>query len=72
VSAALELAALIAENGPLSVAASKRVIVESGDWSTSEMFERQREIVAPIFTSADAREGALAFTEKRKPAWTGK
>lgn len=68
---ALELAQTIAGNGPLSVATSKRVVTESADWSRTEMFERQRDIVAPVFTSADAREGALAFAEKRKPVWTG-
>jgi enoyl-CoA hydratase len=24
-----------------------------------------------VFTSADAREGALAFAEKRSPVWRG-
>jgi enoyl-CoA hydratase/carnithine racemase len=32
----------------------------------------QRALIGPVFTSADAREGAAAFAEKRKPAWTGK
>lgn len=70
--AALELAGAIEANGPLAVAASKRVIVESADWPQAEMFERQRSITEPVFASADAREGAAAFGEKRKPAWTGK
>lgn len=68
---ALELASVIGANGPLAVAASKRVVVESRDWSEEEMFERQRTITQPVFGSADAREGALAFAEKRKPHWTG-
>lgn len=69
--AALALAARIAANGPLAVAASKRVVVESADWSTAEMFERQRDLLAPVFASADAREGARAFSEKRPARWTG-
>lgn len=68
---ALELASVIAANGPLALAASKRIVVESTDWPRAEMFDRQREIVAPIFASADAREGAAAFAEKRKPVWAG-
>ena len=68
---AKKLAARIIANAPLSVAASKRVIVEQRDWPNAEMFLRQQEITAPILTSADAREGATAFAEKRKPDWKG-
>lgn len=68
---AIELAQKIVANGPLAVAASKRVMRESRDWSTAEMFTRQREITDPVFASADAREGAAAFAEKRKAVWQG-
>ncbi|PVX82685.1 crotonase/enoyl-CoA hydratase family protein [Paraburkholderia unamae] len=69
---ALELAQKIVANGPLAVAASKRVMRESRDWTSAEMFTRQREITDPVFASADAREGAAAFAEKRKAVWQGK
>ncbi|WP_028208366.1 crotonase/enoyl-CoA hydratase family protein [Paraburkholderia nodosa] len=69
---ALELAQKIVANGPLAVAASKRVMRESRDWSSAEMFARQREITDPVFVSADAREGAAAFAEKRKAVWQGR
>lgn len=68
---ALELATAISRNGPLALAASKQVVMASQDWNSSEMFDRQREIITPVFESADAREGALAFTEKRDPVWRG-
>lgn len=68
---ALDLARSIAANGPLAVRASKKVIRESADWSQDEMFERQRAITGPVFASADAQEGALAFAEKRPPRWRG-
>jgi len=71
-AAAKKMAAKIAANGPLAVAASKQVILEQGDWSQDEMFGKQNEIVQPIFTSADAIEGATAFAEKRAPNWQGK
>lgn len=69
---ARRLAATIADNGPLSVAASKRVIVESQDWSAAETWDRQAALTEHVFTSADAREGSAAFAEKRKPAWQGR
>jgi enoyl-CoA hydratase len=67
-AAALELARAIAANGPLAVDATKRIVVvdEAGQW------ERQAEIVAPVFASDDAREGARAFAEKRAPVWRGR
>ena len=69
--AAHELARGIAANGPLAVAATKRIIVESADWPAAEAFARQGEIAGPVSASADAREGAIAFAEKRAPVWTG-
>jgi enoyl-CoA hydratase len=70
--AALEMAQLIAENGPLAVQTAKRIIAESRNWRPADMFDLQRPMIAHIFTSDDAKEGATAFAEKRKPVWTGK
>ncbi|MFC0454876.1 crotonase/enoyl-CoA hydratase family protein [Rhodococcus jostii] len=69
-AAALELAEEIADNGPLAVRASKKVVDESPGWPAAEHFERTRQIVMPVFDSHDAREGAAAFTERRTPVWT--
>ena len=69
---AVKLARLIAANGPMAVAVSRRVLRESLEWPEAEMFDRQLEITAPIFASEDAREGAAAFAEKRKPVWKGR
>jgi len=65
------LAAEIGRNAPLSLAATKRIVAESADWPLSEAFDRQDGIVRPVFTSADAMEGAAAFAEKRAPVWRG-
>ena len=69
--AARALATKVAANAPLAVAATKRIIVESADWPSGEAFDRQNAISGPVFTSADAREGAAAFAEKRPPVWRG-
>jgi enoyl-CoA hydratase len=65
------LAARIAQNAPLALAATKRVIVESADWPAETAFARQNEITGAVFGSADAMEGAMAFAEKRPPVWRG-
>jgi enoyl-CoA hydratase len=72
VDVALELAGAISRNGPLAVAASKRILQEQFDWQTAEMFERQGAISGPVFASEDAKEGAAAFKEKRDPVWRGR
>ncbi|KUI37434.1 enoyl-CoA hydratase [Mycobacterium sp. IS-1496] len=69
--AALALAERITANGPLAVAATKRIIVESRGWSPEQQFAEQMKILMPVFASNDAREGAVAFAEKRPPRWTG-
>jgi enoyl-CoA hydratase len=68
---ARKLAAGIGRNAPLALAATKRIVVESADWPQGEAFDRQNEIAGPVFTSADAMEGAAAFAEKRPPVWRG-
>ena len=70
--AALELAATISANGPLAVQVSKQIISQYRDGPVDQRWAKQGALMGPVFTSADAREGAAAFAEKRKPNWTGK
>lgn len=69
---AMALAATIAANGPLAVKVSKQIVKESRGWPMDERYDRQAQLIAPVFVSEDAREGAAAFAEKRKPNWKGK
>ncbi len=69
---ALELAKKIVANGPLAVRVSKAIVKQSRGWPMEERYDRQAELIAPVFVSEDAREGSLAFAEKRAPNWKGK
>ena len=70
-AAAIALAERITANGPLAVKATKQVIVASSGWSPEDMWREQSTIIMPVFGSNDAKEGAIAFAEKRAPNWTG-
>jgi enoyl-CoA hydratase/carnithine racemase len=69
-AAAVELAERIAANGPLGLAAVKQLVRL---WVTDPDAARERlpEWQATVFGSDDAREGAVAFMEKRPPVWQG-
>ena len=69
---ALELAAAVAANGPLALRATKAIMQGQWSWSDDEFFDRQAALADPVMASEDAREGALAFKEKRAPQWRGR
>jgi enoyl-CoA hydratase len=68
---AVRLAERITRNGPLAISATKAIVVQSAEWTRSEQWQRQLDMMMPVFTSNDAREGAIAFAERRTPQWTG-
>jgi enoyl-CoA hydratase len=69
---ARQLAASITSNAPLAVQATTQILREVRNWSDDEAWVRQERIAAEIIATGDAREGALAFAEKRPPAWRGR
>ena len=72
VDKALELAAKIAENGPLAVAATKRLVRMTVFEPLADVRPVHGELVGTVFSSDDAKEGATAFVERRQPRWTGR
>jgi enoyl-CoA hydratase len=70
--AALALAEKINQNGPLAVRVSKQIVNDSRGWTLENRWDEQAKLLPQVFMSEDAREGAAAFAEKRKPNWKGK
>jgi enoyl-CoA hydratase len=64
---AKEIAATIAENGPLAVEAILKTLHKTDGMSEAEALAFDFEVGMPIFRTEDAKEGPLAFTQKRKP-----
>jgi enoyl-CoA hydratase len=72
VEAAVELARVVAANGPLAVAVTKQIARSAPYWSWDEGWQKQGELMGAVFVSEDAQEGARAFAEKRPPVWKGR
>ena len=73
-SAALDLAAEVAANAPLSMKGNKHAIELLAE-NPVLTEQQERALVAlreSCFSSSDFREGIHAFAEKRKPRWTGR
>lgn len=68
---ALDLAARLAENGPLAVAKVKEGVLRSSGLPLAEAYAIENEVSAAVMQSKDAREGPRAFKEKRKPNFIG-
>ncbi len=69
---ALELAERIAANGPLGVRASKRLVRRAAFEPLAEVRKAHAELQQSVFGSEDAKEGAIAFVERRDPVWRGR
>jgi len=69
---AVALAERIAENAPLAVAASKALVrAAASGIDEDKLWEMQVPLQKKVFSSNDAKEGPVAFAEKRAPNWTG-
>lgn len=61
----------LAGGAPLAVANIKRAVVEGSQAPLAQALQVELDLVAPLFASADGREGMEAFLEKREPRFTG-
>jgi enoyl-CoA hydratase/carnithine racemase len=67
-----ELARMIAENAPLTIAACKAAITELRREPAERDVERVEQMMAACYRSEDYREGQRAFREKRAPRFIGR
>ena len=70
--AAVRWANEIAECSPLSVRTTKRVSMENLHLSVADAIKGGAPLERELFRSEDAREGPMAFAQKRKPIWKGR
>jgi enoyl-CoA hydratase/carnithine racemase len=69
--AAIEVAESIAAKGPLAVLAARRCVLEGLGAPLAAGLELERQQFLDIMRTADAFEGATAFSEKRAPVYKG-
>ncbi len=69
---ARELAALLMENSPASLRATKKLLTDHARAELDTQIDTAVRENAAIRTTADFREGVTSFLEKRKPVWSGK
>ena len=56
----------------LAVGRIKRAVQTGADMSLDQALALERELQGELFRSEDAKEGILAFTQKRKPVFRGR
>lgn len=66
-----ELADLVCRNAPLSMGVIKRTVRETHTLDWPSAFSLEARLSAVATRSKDAREGPVAFKERREPVWRG-
>ncbi|HCH69289.1 MAG TPA: enoyl-CoA hydratase [Colwellia sp.] len=71
-SAAIALAARVAKQSPVAVAACKTLIQKNRAMPIALALPQERQAFIDLFDSEDQKEGVQAFLDKRKPVWQNK
>ncbi len=69
---AIALAAKVAKQSPVAVAACKSLIQKNRVMPITQALPQERQAFVDLFDSLDQKEGVQAFLEKRKPLWQNK
>jgi hypothetical protein len=69
---AMELAELICQNGPLAVRAAKEAACRGYEMTLEQGLALEARLSGEVLRPEDAREGPLAFAQKRKPEYKGR
>lgn len=69
---AIALAGEMAANAPVAVRMAKNAVVRGAEMSLADGLRVEQDLASLLYTTDDAREGPLAFLEKRAPQWQGR
>lgn len=69
---AVDTAHRVAEAAPLALALAKEVVVRTSGLALDDAYPIEAAAMAAVMATDDAREGPLAFLERRPPRWHGR
>lgn len=68
----MKYATRVASGATLAIGRIKQAVMEGLDLPLDEALSLERNLMEPLFDTADAKEGIAAFAEKRQPTYTGR
>lgn len=69
---AQDMARIIVKNSPMTIRTFKELVKQSGDLTANQAAVLSIDMYDRLLASVDAKEGPLAFAEKRTPNWIGR
>ena len=68
----MDYARRVAAGATVAVGRIKQAVIEGLDLPLDDALALERDLMAPLFDTADAKEGIAAFAEKRQATFTGR